>query len=341
MIKILQPNKQLFLLTIPFSIILFLVFFSQTQIFIKSPSEFSLAITIDLLLSVPIIYYLIIRKTKIPKTTVVPVLIAGVIVGTYTLPHENQYHLSLFKTWILPMIEVSVLTLIIIKVYASLKKYKEKKETNPDFFTALKETCSELIPRTLVPFVATEIAVIYYGFIKWKKLDLKENEFSYHKNSGSSALFGVIIFILAVETIALHFLIAMWNNTIAWILSALSIYLAIQFFGYLKSLSQRPFQIENNCLILRYGILAETEIDFQDMESIELSTNPIESDNLTRKLSILGDLESHNVIIKLNKENVISNLYGSRKKFTTLAFFVNNEDKFKNKVDTILQHKKV
>jgi hypothetical protein len=326
-------------LGIPFSIILILVLLSKSTFLVDNPAIGSFAITFDLLITAPLVYYLLIRKSKIPVTTVVPILIVGLVVGTYVLPIENQYYLNLFKIWGLPIVELFVLSFVIIKVRRSVNTYKQKKQGNTDFYSTLKETCSELIPQKLVPFLCTEIAVIYYGFLNWKKHSPKTNEFTYHKNSGTTALIWAIIFMVLVETFVLHILLVRWSNLAAWILSALSIYTAIQLFGFLKSLSQRPITISNNNLIVRYGILAETEIKLQDIDLIELSTSDLKSDKQTKKLSAFGELESHNTIIKLKKEYSLFGLYGIRKKFTNLALYLDDKNEFKNKMEEILRQK--
>lgn len=336
-----EVNRPLISFGIPFLAILFLVLLSKSSIFFTNPSVFSLAITIDLLLVVPIIYYILIRKTEIPKTTVVAVMVIGLLIGSYFLPKENQTYLELFKTWALPIIEVSILTYVIIKVRSAVIKYKNLTDKSPDFFTTLKSICYEILPKKLVLPFATEIAVLYYGFINWRKPRLKENEFTYHKNSGTLALLGVFILILCGETIALHFLLALWSSTAAWILTILSIYTAIQVFGFAKSLSKRPTSINHDSLSLKYGILNEVEISFPDIDNIELSKKQLdEKDVLTKRLSPLGELESHNLIIHLNKENELIGLYGIRKKFTVLAFHIDNNEEFKSQMDIVLQDKK-
>lgn len=333
-------NRLLISFGIPFLIILFLVLLSKSSMFFTNPNVFSLAITLDLLLTVPIIYCLLIRKTKIPKTTVVPMVILGLIIGTHILPADNQYYLILFKNWGLPVIEIFVLTFVTIKVKLGLKKYREQKQVTPDFFTALKETCLALLPQKLVSPFATEIAVMYYGFINWKRIIPKKNEFTYHKNSGTQALLVAIMFLIAVETSVLHLLIARWSNMAAWILSGFSIYTAIQLFGFLKSLSQRLITIKNDSLLLRYGIMAETEIRFDEIDSVELSGGSIKPGVLIKKLSPFGELESHNVLVKLYNKNTLTGLYGMRKKFKVLAFHIDNKEEFKSQMDNALQRKK-
>lgn len=213
------------------------------------------------------------------------------------------------------------------------KKHKSLKGTAPDFFTALKNTCAEILPQKLVYPFATEVAVLYYGFFSWKNKSLAENEFSYHKKSGSAALLGAFILIIVAETFALHFLLALWSKIAAWVLSALSIYTAIQLFGLAKSLSKRPVVINEQSITLKYGFLNEVDIPFSAIENLELSKKPMEKDKLSIKLSPLGELESHNVIIELNKEYKLVGFYGLKKSFEKIGFHIDEVDAFKEKME--------
>ncbi|SMG52444.1 hypothetical protein SAMN05661096_03924 [Marivirga sericea] len=295
------------------------------------------AITADLLLTVPLVYFLLIRKSAIPKTTVVPVMVIGLVIGSYFLPEESQTYLALFKTWALPVIEISILLFITIKVRTAIRKYRTVKGSTPDFLDALKTTCYEMLPKSIVIPVVTEIAVFYYGFIYWKKRKLKANEFTYHKESGTIALLAVTIFIIAVETIVLHIYLSKWSNIAAWILTCLSIYSGVQLFGFLKSMLKRPIAIENGKLLLRYGIMNETVIDLRNIESIEVSSKDLELNKETRKLSILGELESHNIVIRLKEENMLTGLYGIKRTYKNLTLCIDKKIEFTNKINKALQ----
>lgn len=294
----------------------------------------SLAISIDLLVTVPIVYFLLIRKSTIPKTTVVPFVILGLVLGTSFLPKENQAYLELFRLWALPVLEVSILTYVIINVRKGIRAYKSQKETTLDFYDALRKTCGEILPKKLVLPFSTEVAVFYYGFFQWKRRELAENEYSYHKESGSPALLGALIFIIAVEAVAMHFLLELWSPIFAWVLTGLSAYTAIQVFGMAKSLGQRPFVIETNQLILRYGIMNEVKIPFDAIESVVTSNKDLEKDKLTKTLSPLGELESHNVVLQLKNENTLVGLYGLKKKFTTLGLYVDEPNRFVTELES-------
>ncbi len=331
--KTLTLQKLLIIFGIPILMILSMILIARSSIFNLYSNKLTLGVTLDLLLTIPLVYFLLIRNTSIPKTTTVPLMIFGLIIGSIILPSENQYYLNLFKTWVFPVIEIVVISFIIFNVRKTIKKLKRNKAFAFDFFSTLKETCNEILPKRVVMPVVTEIAVFYYGFIYWKKRDLNKNEFSYHKNSGTISLLVAIIFIIGIETVAFHFLLLKWSDTAAWVLTFLSIYSAIQIFGFLKSIIKRPISIEDNKLKLRYGILSEVSINLNEIESLVLTSKEIEFNKKTRKLSPFGELESHNVVIRLKKENTLCGLYGIKRKFTTLAFYIDNKEEFKNQIE--------
>ncbi|MDX2361955.1 MAG: hypothetical protein QNK23_14185 [Crocinitomicaceae bacterium] len=333
--RALSINGNLITLGIPLSLLGILVLL-MTSSFLPDDDTLNMAITADLLLTVPLVYFLLIRKTKIPTTTVVPVMIIGLILGSYLLPIENQSYLTLFKTWALPIIEISVFAFVIIKVRGAAKTYKEVKSTTPDFYSALRKTCIEVLPKNLALPLATEIAVIYFGFINWRTRPLQDNEYTYHKKSGTLTLFVALLLIIGIETVGLHSLLARWSIVAAWTLTILSIYTAIQVIGFAKSLSKRPISINQNSLTLKYGILNEVEISFADLETIKLSGAALEKDVLTKTLSPLGDLESHNVIIQLKNEKELVGSYGMKKKFKIIGLHLDEPIGFKEKVDKAL-----
>ncbi|MGB3585707.1 MAG: hypothetical protein WBA23_04155 [Tunicatimonas sp.] len=332
--RTLTLNQSLLTFGIPlslFGILAFLIKFFP----LAGDDVLSLAVSVDLLLTIPLVYLLLIRQTAIPKTTTVPVMIIGLLLGSYFLPKGSQTYLELFKTWGLPVIELSVLTFVVLKVRSAIGQYKRLKGINPDIFSMLKSTCREILPPRLVMLFATEVAVIYYGFINWGTSSPQKNEFTYHKESGSPALLGAFIFIIIIETFVFHLLLAQWSVVAAWVLSALSIYTAFQVFGFARSLAKRPILIDEDSLVLRYGILNEATIPFPDIDRIELSSKPAEYSGFI-KLSPLGELESHNVIIGLNKENTAVGLYGMKKRFTIIGLHIDEPKKFKEQVDRIL-----
>ena len=122
-------------------------------------------------------------------------------------------------------------TYIIIKVRLGIKQFKHQKNESTDFFSAVKTACSEILPDKLITPFATEISVFYYGFINWRRRKLKPNEFSYHKESSTQIILITFIFLIAIETFALHLALVNWQPIFAWVLTGLSTYTGLQVFG--------------------------------------------------------------------------------------------------------------
>lgn len=329
-------NNIFVVFSIPALLILSLIWLVQSPYFKSYPEPLSNAIILDLLLTIPIIYYLLIKKKKIPKTTIIPIFFIGMLVGFSIIPSQYQSPLYFVKTWILPFIELGVLAYATYKIFKAAKLFRKHKNTSTDFFTVAKNVSEEIVNGKIAIFLATEIAVVYYGFINWKKKNLNKNEFSYHKKTGSITLFMALIFVIIIETIVAHIVLSKWNVTVAWILTGLSIYSGIQILAIAKSLAKRPIIISNNKVYLRYGILNETIIDIDEIEFIELSNKEIENNKKIRKLSPIANSEGHNIILHLKKENTLSRFYGFNKTYEKIAFFVDEKEVFKNQIESLL-----
>ncbi len=328
--------KTLLSFGIPVGLFAALIILMQSS-FPEATPALPFAITVDLLLTVPVVYLLLIRKTTIPNTTVVPVMVLGLLSGTHFLPQEDQTYLALFKTWIFPVVELGVLSYVVYTFRTIAKETRARNAQTVDFFTALKEGCLKVLPKPVaIPF-ATEVAVFYYGFVYWKKWKLQNNEFTYHRSSGTGALLIVVIGIIGAETFVFHLLLSRWSELTAWILTGLGIYSAIQLFGFLKSMTKRPISIDGDQLNLRYGIMNETTIRLDDIMSVELSSKEVAFDQETRNLSFLGPLEPHNVIIQLNGENTLHGLYGIKKTYKVIALHVDDASAFKEQLEAARQ----
>lgn len=327
------PIAQFTSFAIPVLLIGLIAFIPSSPIFYNNPNAVSIGMTVDLLLTIPLIHFLLIRRINIPKISILPFFVIGLVVATIVLPPENQKLLHFIKIWIVPIIEVTVVFIVVRNVREAIKDCKLNGDSHEDFFTVLRNVCSKLLPKFASVFLASEIAVIYYGFIRWRPANASENEFTYHKNTGTIGLLIAAIFLVIAETSIIHLLLMRWNLLLAWALTALSIYTAIQLLGFLKSITMRPIALTKEKVFLRYGILSETVVNIEDIESVAITSKSIEFDNLTRSLSLFGKLEGHNIVIRLKEEGTINGLYGVNRTFITLALHVDNKDEFKRQLE--------
>jgi len=243
----------------------FLVFLPSTHWFQNAPSTISLGILLDLLITIPILYYFIVRKKDISNFTVIYVFIFCLILGRFIIPSEYQDLLNKIKIIAIPILELGIISMVIIKM-ASLRSSLQKKTGN-DFYDKVLLACEEIFPKHIAQLFATELAVFYYLFISSNNNTIDNNSFSYFKKSGIKIIVTILLFLIIAETVVLHYLLSQWNSTIALILTVMSIYAMIQIIAILKSMNHRLITIDEKSekLILRYRFGTQTKIPFVDI----------------------------------------------------------------------------
>ena len=324
-IKILAFGSLILLMLIGYLIV-------QLPLFPAKPNLLSFGITFDFLVTIPFLYYLIIRKTTISNQTVSVLVTINLILLSLILPEQNQLYLHYFTNWIAPVFEVIILFFILKKVKRSLQKVKNTNSGISDFFSILKAVSQDVLPKRLAIFLTTEIAAFYYGFINWKSKKLTENEFSYHKKRTIISTLIAFIFVAIIEMSTIHHILIKKNAFIAWLLFVLSIYTILQLFGFMRAMPKRPIVITDKGILLRYSILAEAFISFNNIKNIAINSKEISNNDLFQYFSPFRKMEGNNVLIELHNSILVTGFYGKKKQATNLALFVDDKEDFVLKV---------
>lgn len=331
-------NSKWLLFSLPLLMMLSLVALTQTAIFQMQAATLSNAIVLDLLITVPLVYFLIIRKRDVPKITVLSLFVVGIIVASLVIPMEHQFLLSQIKAIALPLAEFGILSFVGLKVYQTVRAYRAQDNTTADFYTAVTKACKEALPSPLNKAAATEIAMVYYALFAPRKRPLQAHEFSYHIKSGTPALLSAFMFIILVEVFVLHILVQQWSPLAAWILTALSVYSCLQVFALVRAIKQRPIVLDTakQALVLRFGFFSETTISIGAIKSVELSTGMLPEDKSIISLSPIGALTPHNVVVHLKEAATLQQLYGMEKTYKALAFYVDDKERFTKQLKELL-----
>ncbi len=330
-----QVSRKILVFGLPLLLVAFLVFLSKSLAFQNAPKDLSFGILMDLILTLPVLYYCLIRKTSIPKYTVVSVFIVGVIVASFIIPVEHQGLLTQIKTFAIPIAELGILGVLIYQARSVIKEMKKNDRKGVDFFDALSIACSNTLPGRVGKLLATEVGVVYYSFFANKKAVLGENDFTYFKKNGIKTTLSVFLGLIIVETGIVHILVEKWNVTVAWVLTFLGLYTCLQVFALIRSMNKRLISIdyENQLLKLRYGFFSQTAIPFQQIKSIEKSKKTLPDDKNFIALSAVDLLDPHNVVLHLNEKQTLHKIYGIEKEFSSIAIYVDDKERF---VDAIL-----
>lgn len=328
MIKTIQTSALWF--CIPLVILFFLIWLAQSPLYLNAPDALTLGITLDFLITIPLVYALIIWKREIPKFTILSVLIVCLIIASYIIPTEQADLLRTVKVVLVPVIELGLLSFVIWQVYSIRKEYKDNKGQNMDFFELITEACKRSLPGKVGVLFATEIAVIYYVFFAPSKKELQSNEYTYFEKSGIKTVVVVILCMALVELFVVHLLVHQWSSTVAWVLTFLSAYACLQIIALLRSMNSRLFIIdaEQNLLKLKYGFVNYTNIPLDKIKEVRPHRRTLPSDKRVIPLSPLDLLDSHNIIIDLKDTHLLHRIYGLKTEFTSIAIYVDEKDRF-------------
>lgn len=277
------------------------------------------AIAVDLFLTVPAAYFLLIRKSSIPRMTILPLLLACFFLGSAIVPNGLAI-MAIVGTVLVPAIEVLLLGFMVLRIFRIRKAYAAGKGSGLDLMENLRKALeSELRPSAVARAVAFEAGMLAYLCVIWRAPD--GSNFTYHRRNSPRLLLTVLLFPLLVETIGIHLLIALWSPTISWIATALSAYLCVQLLAHFKAMSVRPITLTDDSLMLRCGILGDMLIPRGCIKRVSAVDN-----ERTEGLDLLplGALSQANVQIELSEPATAYGLYGIRKQIRLVRITVDD-----------------
>lgn len=310
-----------------------------TAKFKVNQSLLSTAIIFDLLITAPLAYYLVIRKTNIAKTTIARVFIIGLLMAGFILNSQSNQLLHFIKTWISPFIEATVIFFIGRRFYTANKKAKLVGNNRIDFLPHCRMMMQQILGNEKVGnIIASEIAVLYYAFVGRKDKTINyQTKFTCYKGNGILLVLNTFMCLFLIETVGMHFLFTLWNKTIAWIFTGLSGYTCLQLFAHIKAVKARPTMINNHSLEIHNGLAGDAYIDFCNIEKFELN-NKLPENKDAIKIALIKGLENHNCIIYLKQPIEVTKIFGIKKTTSTVLFFVDEPKQFALNLEQMLKN---
>ncbi len=323
-----QPNWFI-AIGVPFLLCLACFIITTTTKFRNNTSILSNGILADLLITVPLIYFLAIRKSSIPKITIVPVFLAGFFVATFILDAHSVIALHLVKSIAPALIEGFVIYFVARRFYVANKEAKKNQEGKIDFLVHSRKVMTQVTGSAKIGNIMTsEIAVFYYSFFgrKDKTIDFKKT-FSGYRENGLLILLSTILGLFIIETAGTHLLIRIWSETWAWIITILSFYTCLQLFGHIRAIKARPIVINKDSLEIHNGLAGDAIIKFDNIEKFELSKK-LSTNKKAVKIALINGLENHNIVVHLKEPIVVTKIFGIKKTTDTVLFFVDKPKEF-------------
>ena len=163
------------------------------------PSQLANAVTADLAITAPALYFLVIRRTSIPNFTVVPCFILGLLIAHLVLPPTERDLLTFLSHYVLPGVELLVLLFVGRNIWRFVKALQRNGAQGIDKLEVLKKSTATVVGEGLpARLLTTELSIIYYGLFSWGKNGRQSNHhFTHYKKNGLGAVIALWTLVLA------------------------------------------------------------------------------------------------------------------------------------------------
>lgn len=215
------------------------------------------AITVDLLIGVPLLGYLLLVRTRRASLALVALLfLATLALANFILPPSRQTYLDRVEI-IAPLVELTLLALLALKFRRIRAFYRQER---PNYIFASDAVEASLGRALGVPTVAalliTELTLVANFFTGWFRSFQPgpgQLAFTYHRRGSYGLMLAAMGLLLVVETFLVHLIVRHWSNTAAWVLTLASLYTLLWVIGDYQAIRLRPIILDSERLHLRAG----------------------------------------------------------------------------------------
>lgn len=292
----------------------------------SNPSQLANAVTADLAITAPVLYFLLIRKTNIPNLTVIPCFIVGLLIAHLVLPPAERDLLVFLTRYVLPGIELLAVYFVGRNIWRFVTAMRQNGVKHIDKLEVLKMSAENVLGAGLpARLLSTELSIVYYGLISWGKSERRsQSHFTHYKKNGLGAVIALWTLVLAAETFAVHILLMKWSEVAAWVASFSSVYLVLLFIAHYKATRQRQSWVDEAGVHLRYGLSGNVDVSPEQIEKIQLTSRTPR--DLDRFVKLGHAFESHNVIIELKEEVDVERMYGKKERAKALGLMIDDRE---------------
>ncbi len=291
------------------------------------PGMLSIAITIDLMVGVPLLYYLLlVRKKFLPLSSIVPVCILTLLAIRFILPTSEHSFLR-FSEFLIPAIELSVAGLVLFKLRHIIRDVRTARREFLYFTDALRAGIRRSIKSDFVAaVVATEASMLYLVFAGWfarfRTSRQGASAYSYHRKI--SYLFWALVALVVVETGGVHLVISIWTQTGAWVFTAISAYSILWLVGHFHAARLQPIIVDHSYIHLRTGLIWRARMPLSDVAEVR---KRMRSDSELDGYVNVAMMGSPDIVVALKEVVEIESLFARKREATLVGIGVDEPEK--------------
>jgi hypothetical protein len=298
---------------------------------LEAPGVVAVALTLDLVILVPLLYYaVLVRGRGWPAVTVVPVFLASMGATSLLLPDQHHAMLDMVGLAV-PIAEVGLLGYISLKAWRIVRLNRAARTSDGDFYDRMRQTMRGAFDVPAVTGVlAYEVSLFHYAFTMRPNV-VPAHGFTYHRRGGYEAVFAAILMVAAVELVAVHFLLYAWIPAVAYIHAGLSLYGIIWLTGDYRAMRRRPHEVRDSELRIRFGLRWDVRVAWSQIARVDRFHRSAFPDGFLNTVPI-GDPR---YIIELGEPVSAIGPYGVLRTVRRIGMAVDDPDSFEERLRSL------
>lgn len=163
--------------------------------------------------------------------------------------------------------EISVLLIATKQFLSSAKIFNANRRQGQDKWTSFENSLEVIMPTLVSKLFTSELKILYYtGLWLFRRIKIRENQFTYHRKSILGAFVLLVLFITPVEIFIMGLLLPL--EWLKWLLAILAVYAFFWLLGVWASMSALPHRLDESGLTIHNGIFAKGYLPYSDIETI-------------------------------------------------------------------------
>lgn len=284
----------------------------------------------DMLITFPVAYYyLIIKPFKLSLWKMLLLFTCCSGAAYMILPMQQQHYVLLLRK-VSVLVELGVVVYAISKFNKIRQEYRRLQTELPDVAYHVQQSIIAVLGnRFTIRMLACELTVLRFSLFGWinsASIPPGVKRFTTHRQSGYMALFGVLLFVMLIELVAIHLLLIQYSATAAIIVSALSAYGVLFLLADMVAISKSPVLILEKQLLLRTGIRWRASTCLENIETVTRLSYDYEPEKNCFKGAIIKS--SANLYLRFKQPVMVSRLYRSPITVTSMVLTIDEPDAF-------------
>ncbi len=284
-------------------------------------SAVAIGASIDFVVTAGIVMYVIaVRRAHLPKWVLGATLAIGFLFARVALGAADGGRVV---TMALILCELVMVGMLVTRGRKARRAWREARIAGARVLEAMTSALiAARFPPRLASIAATEVTLLGAAITGWRRSARAPNVFTVHRIGGWPLYAGVLMFLIAVESIAVHIALAAWvSPLVAWIASATSAYTLLWLLGDVHSLRHSGATIGERDLELVVGVRWRGRVPWTDVTAIEeVSETPSDAINA----SVLGA----NITVRLRATVRLHGVFGRVREGTAIALSIDEPEAF-------------